>query len=625
LQQENHLFIFEKIPNELPKQVTNRMAYLYFPNKCLEHVNYLLKNKIKNRHDLKIIDLQKLHLNISQKIISYADSFDKKMFSNNSIRSVFKNLVSNDYLNLFWTLQISEKSSFRGKFYQRLFQVLIIKKLLKLYKIQCIITNQPFSFLKICFPKKQILIQKKISHDLILFKTKKLLILIQFLRNFLSVILTKLLVKIFIKKQKISTNSNKIFTIFPNWWTNSNKNVLRERFFPNGFTNKENDKTGYVIWVSLKKYGLITTFKILKKISNRYCITVLQSHLNFKDICNLNIFKRMFFIFSLCRKSINLLVPKIENINVNKIYYDDFYDSLCKGNVFSDFLLSIAIKKLCNQEKVENIFFRFENQPIDHALIAGIESRCCPIGFWHAVNAETRFYLPLNLNFRYLNRQKNTYFKKFPKKFLVNNNLCKNNLIKQGIPVKNILFTYPLRSWDLIKSRKTILRSTKKSNYKHSIFVSFSVSPDENFALLYNILEISCFLKNFRIFIKQHPAALLDISEISKIIKNFKHGQIKVLNDQNMFWNMSKSEAVISGGSSIVFEALLLNKTPIVYENPNLFNQNSLLKFKNSLFLVKNSKELQKALISIFEKKKSWQRKIDNGKKLLPQIFPKAA
>jgi hypothetical protein len=65
-----------------------------------------------------------------------------------------------------------------------------------------------------------------------------------------------------------------------------------------------------------------------------------------------------------------------------------------------------------------------------------------------------------------------------------------------------------------------------------------------------------------------------------------------------MYEFMGASDAVITGGSTLAFEAIALGVMPILFESPSAFSASSFTPFEQACFIVNDGRQLRRAIDS---------------------------
>ena len=76
--------------------------------------------------------------------------------------------------------------------------------------------------------------------------------------------------------------------------------------------------------------------------------------------------------------------------------------------------------------------------------------------------------------------------------------------------------------------------------------------------------------------------------------------------DQEVYRQLVGADVLVSGGSTIVFDAMALRVMPLVYDCPAEFSASSMWNFESAIFRCRNSEKMTRPLAAIFGRTQAW-------------------
>src|SRR5206468_1773012 len=103
-----------------------------------------------------------------------------------------------------------------------------------------------------------------------------------------------------------------------------------------------------------------------------------------------------------------------------------------------------------------------------------------------------------------------------------------------------------------------------------------------------------------RLVVRTHPNRPEGGTALARTIASFGPKRIVVApTDRSLYDALDASDALVTIGSTIAFEAMALGCMPVVFENPSTYAAVSLSDFADALFIVRDGAQLCEALQSI--------------------------
>jgi hypothetical protein len=446
-----------------------------------------------------------------------------------------------------------------------------------------------------------------------------LMYLIQVLRFFLSnYILPKFLGLLKKSKTKLT---NCFFTIYPYWWLRSSTSNPEERFFPNIEDKRNESKSGYLTWLEDSFQNLWTKRHQIREFGKKDNVEFLNAYLKISDFIPLISIQKMHEFERFLNWDFDESTLRIGTFNVAELVRQDIARSLSEGEYVRSKLINSAIKRYVGRNQPASVVFRFENQPIDRAIINGVGQVTKSVGYWHTALSLCENYLSL-WNIQDLEETfsgKDIVNSVWPNHMLYPNIICRGSILREGYPsdlMYPIELTRHQRVLDLYLSRKTSTIGPVKDLKQDDRIVVVSLTADESNSLLMLSATITACgnLKNLKISVKPHPAWSFDLETFKATHPDLEVNRIEVVNiNDDIFRILQSADLLVTSGTQMVFEGMLLGVMPIIYEPKYSFNPTNFENFSDICFVTYSSIELKELIHSVLDngvkclaKKKLW-------------------
>lgn len=451
------------------------------------------------------------------------------------------------------------------------------------------------------------------------FKKIYLTYLIQVFRFFFSnYIIPKVLGLLRKSKTKFT---NCFFTIYPYWWLRSSTSNPEERFFPNIDDKTNVTKSGYLTWLEDSLPNIWTKRQLIKEFGNSDNVEFLNAYIKVTDFIPLISFQKMQEFKRFLNWNFDKSTLRIGTFNVAELVRQDIARSLSEGEYVRSKLINSAIKRYVRRNQPATVVFRFENQPIDRAIINGVGQVTKSVGYWHSALSLCENYLSL-WNIQGLEETfsgKDIVNSVWPSRMLYPNSICRDSILREGYPLD---LMYPIeltrhqRVLDLYFARKTGTSGTVEDLKQGDRIIVVSLTADEpNSLLMLSATITACRnVKNLKISVKPHPAWSFNLEkfETTQPISDGKRIHV-VNNNEDIFGILQSADLLVTSGTQMAFEGMLLDVMPIIYEPNYRFNPTNFESFSDICFVTDSSIELEELVHSVLDndaisaaKKKSW-------------------
>jgi len=576
------------------------------------------------RQKVVIVDTNELSLIAEKEAREYyleliKDLPKQRLFSKYSIFDI----LSYKDRNLWWYLNISEKSIWTDKTIHRLYALLRLHYACKKEKYDeaRFYVNDPVlqSALIECVEKKNIrcrilktepkYIYKRVkaSFPLMLFIP---LYLIQLCRTLFTLLVKLSILRLAGVKLKnnILPGSTGFFSIYPLWWENAFSEQANDIFFQAipGEIAKRNKVQQIILlepWrILLKKRKELSVFL------NKGDITVLEKMLGVGDILRLfdpNILIKFFRILSLSRHT----CAKIKGVDIADFIREELFNSFTMSSFFQCLLLDKSIKKL-HMENLEALFLRLEFQPLERAILYNTAGKTKSFGLQHSAlsrNFLNYVFCDGELKDHWNNRYDSTAMP-LPDHILTSGSRALECLANAGYPRNRLAICGGIRFGELFAYLKE-KRPKQELRIKHSlplekkiIFVPTSQMINETICMLSDLLEsANASNESLHIIVKGNPNKIHDPRFMSEIIRTLDKGGDKIsyeIFDEKiaLYDYISMSDCVLLTGGSVALEAMVLGAVPVIYVCPPQFSHNAMTDYPKAVILVDNSESMGRAM-----------------------------
>jgi len=123
-----------------------------------------------------------------------------------------------------------------------------------------------------------------------------------------------------------------------------------------------------------------------------------------------------------------------------------------------------------------------------------------------------------------------------------------------------------------------------------------------------------------KIRIKLHPAWVPKRDFLRMLEQESARVQIMDVKE-DIYKMISQASYVISAGTQLIFESILLDTVPIVYEPSSSFNPTNFTVFEKSCFIVNSEVTMHDALDQIMNGSEALKDKMLNWPKLIKEVF----
>ena len=569
-------------------------ALTRFQASAAEDTKFLALMEIKDNNINEMFAKTNNHLIDISEFIPEANEMVRKFYSTDYLEFIgdfLSNLSKEELLDVAF-LDFTEGSPFKGSLANQLYILSLTHLVIVKYNSELVSVEFEDKNLTHLFLEK--------PYDDIRTKHTYSRYLLQVLRFFiLNFVFPKILGLLKKSKNRIT---NCFFTIYPYWWLGSSTADPEERFFPkiNGQTTES--KSGYLVWLEDSFLNIWTRRNLIRSFQKRDDVKFLNSYISLYDFAPLISFRKLFTFRKFLGWEINKTELRIGTFNVSRLVRQDIARSLSEGEFVRSKLVNSAIKRYVKENQPATLVFRYENQPIDRAVINGAGQSTKSVGYWHTALSQCENYLSLwnisGLEKIFSTNEIVNYI--WPSHMLYPNNICRKSILREGYPsdlIYQIGLTRHQKVMDLYLAQ--ISASTNpvdKSKQRHrAIVVALTADKISSMLMLSATIGACRDLEELKILIKPHPAWSFNLEEFQLTYNALESRELViVINDNSIFRILQEADLLVTSGTQMAFEGMLLGVMPIIYEPKYRFNPTNFDSFSDICFRTDSAVELEK-------------------------------
>jgi hypothetical protein len=534
------------------------------------------------------------HLIDVSEFIPEANEMVRKFYSTDYlafIRDLLSHLSKEELLDVVF-LDFTERSPFKGSLANQLYLLSLTHLVTIKYNSKLVSAEfEDKSLNNLVLEKPHVLIPTKNTYSKYLLQVLRFFIL-----NFVFPKILGLL-----KKSK-NTITNCFFTIYPYWWLDSYTGDPEERFFPKINEQTTESKSGYLVWLEDSFLSIWTRRHLIRSFQERNDVKFLNSYISLRDFAPLISFRKLSTFRKLLGSEIKETDLRIGTFDVSRLVWQDIARSLSEGEFVRSKLVNSAIKRYVDDSQPATLVFRYENQPIDRAVINGAGQGTKSVGYWHTSLSQCENYMSLwnILDLEKIFSMNEIANSVWPSHILYPNTICRESILREGYPADlmyQIELTRHQKVIDLYLAQIAAATDpVDKSKQRHKAIVVALTADKISSVLMLSATMIACRdLKELEILVKPHPAWSFDLEEFQLTHKGLGSTELVIVkNDNNIFRILQESDLLITSGTQMAFEGMLLGVMPIIYEPKYRFNPTNFDSFSDICFRTDSDIELGK-------------------------------
>lgn len=524
-------------------------------------------------------------------------------------------LLADGDRNLWWFLEIAEKSPMRGPLINRLYYLALIRTVLRRDPVKEVwidLDDGPLASV-LC---------RGLAHRIVRVHTGPTRensaahavgrYLIYAMGSWILHVARLALLRVLRTGGRGATDGSVVFfSFFPAWWNHAHEVIRAERFFgdlPRAIATRV--PTQFAVWLSAgvrelwrHRAGLRRWFASGAAIPLQAFVGIAQS---LEVLAPRHLVRLLRFRFGFASD----VSAEFVGFPIGPFVRAEILRSMTGAEFFMDLLLSRAVGRLLAVSQLRALVYRVEFQPFERAILAGVRSRIPTVGFQHSTFG--RNYLPYFFDPGGLSLDAGTVPRDrmpLPDVFMATGNYPRDVMIANGFPPDRIEVCGPVRYAKLLAFRRTrppgsAIRVDLDLPRNAPIFVvAGSVSRGESVALLTTLRDaLTRLSRRPYVVFKSHPALPLDAAFARMVEGVVARDGYRILHpDTPVHEYIAAADGVVLTGTTVGLEAIVLGVIPIVFESAAVFDAKSMQEIAQACFVVHDGDEMARAMTAVIE------------------------
>lgn len=394
------------------------------------------------------------------------------------------------------------------------------------------------------------------------------------------------------------------FTFFPAWWARPFSPAAGDRFFSH---LGDAGAAGYLAWLTSAR-ALWRNRRAATDVIRARALVPLQAHLTFGDVLPLLSMRTFARVRRFERRARPALREPFAGFDVGPLVAADVSRSLTGMERCLSMLLARAVRRSVDRRAPRWLLYRLEFQPFENALLRGLSGRSRGIGFLHYPFGH--HYLSTRFAegevARYLSGADPSTDRPLPDGVLACGESGIGHVTNSGYPRARCAPCGPQRFGRLLdyrrrrESREAVRARLRLPSERPVYFVTLAIVEEDTQALFGALAGGLDTARNPLLVVRTHPNRPHGDPALMAALARFGPGRAVLMNpEQDIYDHIVAADALICIGSMIAFEAMALDRMPIVFENPSSFPALSLAEFGEGLFVARDQAEMGAAVRAI--------------------------
>ena len=547
--------------------------------------------------------------------------------------------------NLWWFLEISEKSPLRGNVFNSLYFVTLTQAVLKSESFQSVwvsVADRTLSktlstlqtgcqVLNPCFPPKTSWHQ---AIGAFLRRRFRLWLLISTVRYVWRALKLYAAVRWTGIDRCVSGGRDlMVFTRYPALWRRPFSVDAEDTMYADlqGELNKY-ASVCYGAWLHLSPGEVFRHRSVIFQLFSTRNIVILNSLCHLRDLLSLLSPRRLFCLFRVERNLIPYIRVTFEGADVAHLIQEEIRRSLWSTELLNDELLVRAISRVVERFGIKGIVHSSEFQPIEKAIWYGARGKTRVVAFQHSTIGKNKLqyhFAPgeIETALRLRNPAEDMPLPDF---FLASGRYPFEVMRENGFPEDRMAICGAVRyqklwAWTQKMPDPQALRKLHGISTNDRIFFvtlsleSAEVSIDLVQCILQSLPENA---QNILVLVKSHPLLSLDtqVSEMARSIGPAVRFQV-LAPDISLLDMMIMADAIFLTSSSTALEAAVLGRTVVIYENTALFPLAPVADVSRIGLIVRDGEEMRRAVTLVLRNDPSLDSLREAARQEVKNIF----
>lgn len=391
------------------------------------------------------------------------------------------------------------------------------------------------------------------------------------------------------------------FSFYPAWWSQPFEPTATERFFedlPDRVAARA--PVRFLLWFTGSPSQLVERRAAVRRLAGGQAV-FLQAVLGplgaWPVLDPRHLLRIIRFHIGIGRR----LRAEFAGFDIGRIICDEVIRSLTSPEFFLDLLLCRAVDRIVGAGGLRGLIYRLEFQPFEKAVLAGVRGRVPTVAVQHSTFGHN--YLPYFFPSGELG-DGGTPPMPLPQVIATAGPLGRDIMVRNGFPPERVEITGPVRYRRLLLQRaRRPSRAEARAGLRMprdgpAFLVTTSVVRDESLALLAAIAQALGVLRPqpYMLF-KSHPAMRLDDVFEAWVGPALPDGAYRILSpDAAMPEFLPAADGVVLTGTTVAVEAMLFDVVPVVFESRVLFDAKAMDFLEEACLTVTDSDGLAQVL-----------------------------
>jgi len=535
--------------------------------------------------------------------------------------------------NDWWYLEVSEKSPLRGSFVRSLYHLGLMQQAVTSTPYVRVVWQVSDARLRAAFlsAADAPVVDVPASPRYELAGSQSWRYWAQAVRASVEVLGIRLIARLAKWPEQTRTGAAQIFTLYPHWWLRPYTGQDTDRFFPKIDTDRADLPIDYLTWWSGGLGEAWRSRHDARAVLIRERMTLLQRHVPLRVLMHLYS-PRMFARLQRFRRRVARSPwPRFYGCDVRTLLDREIDRSIGSGELALDRMVEAAVSAVLTARPSQALLFRFEGQPLDRALTIAARGRTRAIGYWHSAIALCPNYLPFWFVPGAL-RPAAAFGRiapmPMPDAMLVTEQICEGTLTRQGFPAGRVARCGPVRHVEaLLVANRGVTRAQWRQKHELPqdgtvLFVATSVVATDAMAMVTAVAAVLDDVPVRCVLVRVHPAMAVPDHVWSALERVVGPSNVRrVSSSEHLYELMAAADVVVTGGSTLAFEAMALGVMPVLFESSGDFSASAFGPFSHACFVVRNTATLSAALSAVVHRTPEWAHRVAEWPQLGDAVF----
>jgi hypothetical protein len=522
--------------------------------------------------------------------------------------------------SLWWYLEVSEKSAYRGPFFQRLYFLTLLRVVLQDARFDevwlCLEDEQLASCVASGIEReglagRAVWVSRLRRRSAGVTDWIALLQCVRFaagvgLYHALRIVMTRALG--ISALSAIPSRCLVFFSFYPAMWAEPYGERPKEWFFgsvPEALGCKH--EVRYGIWLTASPLEIWRRRAELRRFFRTQPTVCLTLHAGLGALRKIWTAAHLIRLMKFLLKWQQRLTATFAGFDISGLLKEEISRSLCVREFFQDVLLRDALGKLTASSPSVTLLYRLEFSAHEKALLDGIGGRARSVAFQHSLFG--RNYLPyyfLPGAFMGTATKSSSATMPLPDLILTSGRFARDVMVRNGIPAARVEVCGPVRYTRLWQYRRSVApRETIRARYGYAsgdavLVVTTAVAREEGVELLSTVGEVVGSMTRLHLVYKSHPALPLD-GEFRRFIGDrVPSSRWRILESgEDLYDFLALADATVLTSSTVALECLAVGSVPLIFETGSVFDPKALEPDECPGLLVRNAAELCSAIEAV--------------------------